>query len=488
MSEAEKFPKNPIIVVDDERAMVQICCRYLAANGLNNVVPCSDGRQVLGLIKELDPDVLLLDLVMPHLRGDVLLPKIVEEYPNLPVIIITGTIDVTKVVECMKAGARDYLEKPVRERELIAAVRQALEVRQLRLENERLRQSFFSPGPEDISAFSSFVTGDRAVLRIFQYVEAVASSSNSVLVTGETGVGKELVARTLHDLSQRRGKFVTVNVAGLDDDVFSDTLFGHRKGAYTGAEGERLGLIAQAEGGTLFLDEIGHLGVNSQVKLLRFLQENEYLPLGEDLPVGANVRIVAATNVALERLQEEKSFRQDLFYRLCTHHVHIPPLRERPLDIPLLLDHFLATHCPKMGLALPAYPKELILLLSTYSFPGNVRELEAMVLDALCNHKKGMLSMKRFKEAMKRKQDEAIRLSESIRSSEVENSPGSVFLDGNVGIGPEGGSLPTLKVAEELLIKEALRRTKGNQTLAAQMLGLSRQALNKRLKRSEKLS
>ncbi len=457
-------PERPILIVDDDKGMCEVYRRFLEIGGFGNVSSCLDSRQVFSLVEEEEPEIVLLDLSMPHIRGEVVLTRLSESIPRLPIIVITGNDDVSKAVQCMKAGAYDYLTKPVGERELVAAVRQALEISQLRYENEQLRQSFLSLRPVNESAFEEIVTQDEGMFRIFHYIEAVAGSDSCVLITGETGVGKELVAKAVHELSRREGAFVSVNVAGLDDEVFADTLFGHKAGAYTGASTGRMGLIAQARGGTLFLDEIGHLGAASQAKLLRFLQEGEYLPLGADDVEKCDVRVVAATNVHPQKLREEERFRQDLFYRLCSHHVHIPPLRERKGDLPLLLNSFLEIMAKELDVKTPKFPKELITLLGTHHFPGNVRELKAMVHDALYNHSNGSLSMDRFKEA--------------ISNKEVDDGE-KVCKEGFWG----QGELPTLKEAEEYLINEALRRAKGNQTIAASLLGLTRQALNKRLSR-----
>jgi DNA-binding NtrC family response regulator len=276
-------------------------------------------------------------------------------------------------------------------------------------------------------------------------------------------VGKELVAREIHRASGRGGRYVTVNVAGLDDQMFSDTLFGHRKGAFTGADQPRAGLIAEADGGTIFLDEIGDLNAASQVKLLRLLQQGEYHPLGSDTPLYSQARVVAATNHDLKVDIVGGSFRKDLYYRLCAHQVRIPPLRERRDDLPLLLEIFLDEAAATFGKARPSYPRELLLHLSLYDFPGNVRQLKAMVFDAMARHGGGMLSLAPFRAAME-KEVAAPPLTEGVP-----------FLI--------TAAFPTLQETEQYLIGEALDRAKGNQGIAASLLGISRQALNKRLSR-----
>jgi DNA-binding NtrC family response regulator len=297
-----------------------------------------------------------------------------------------------------------------------------------------------------------------------------------VFITGDTGVGKELVAKVIHDLSGRKGPFVAVNVAGLDDAVFSDTLFGHRKGAFTGAEQHREGLLAQASGGTLFLDEIGDLRESSQVKLLRLLQDHTYYPLGADVPRRSDARVLVATNRGVQNVIAEGAFRKDLYYRLRTHHVHIPPLSERKEDIPLLLDHFVAEAARALNRRKPSLSPDLNIFLTAYNFPGNVRELHAMVFDAVARHKTGRLAAEDFKESL-------------VPGDEVHSPPAPLPAAGEAGhLRSLFGRFPTLREAELLLISEALRQSGNNQGTAAALLGITRQALNKRLHRTPELS
>jgi DNA-binding NtrC family response regulator len=316
--------------------------------------------------------------------------------------------------------------------------------------------------------FKDIVSQSEKMRSVFQYIEALVCSSEPVLVTGESGVGKELIARAIHDISQPQGPWVPVNVAGLDDNVFSDTLFGHVKGAFTGADRARPGMIEKAAGGTLFLDEIGDLSPASQIKLLRLLQEKEFIRLGSDTVQTLNARIVVATNV---KLKKSAGFRKDLFFRLCTHHIEVPPLRERPEDIALLLNFFLEEAGREMNKKKPTPPPELSLLLSNYPFPGNVRELRAMVFNAVSVHKGRMLSMDLFKKAMGLPRMEA-----DLNEDLFEESPLLTFHE----------SLPTLKQAAELLVREAIDRTNGNQSMAARLLGVTQPALSGRLKKLSK--
>jgi DNA-binding NtrC family response regulator len=302
-------------------------------------------------------------------------------------------------------------------------------------------------------------------------MEVIAPSNQPILICGETGTGKELIARALHALSGCTGKFVAVNSAGLDDQMFSDALFGHRKGAFTGADQDRAGFIGTAVDGTLFLDEIGDLQESSQIKLLRLLQEYEYYPVGSDIPRKSRARIVAATNRNPKELVTAGTFRSDLYFRLCTHQIDLPPLRERREDLPLLVDHFLGKASSIFHKAKPGYPTGLAALLSAYQFPGNVRELEAMVFDAVARHTSGVLSLKTFR----------ARLDQHTSAG---TSALTIALPGSEIVMGHDGEFPTLKQTENILVAEAMRRTGNNQRVAAALLGISRQALNKRLNRT----
>ncbi|HEX2062529.1 MAG TPA: sigma 54-interacting transcriptional regulator, partial [Thermoanaerobaculia bacterium] len=258
-----------ILVVDDEETVLNGVRRNLRAEGFENVLMCRDPRDVEPLLDAEAVSLILLDLMMPHISGRELLERIVASHPEIPIIVVTAEQDIRTAVDCMKAGAYDYLVKPAAGPELIAVIVRALEHRELREENARLRTKLLQRELARPEQFDAIITVDPAMLGLFAYLEVIATGSNPVLISGETGTGKELFARAIHNLSGRRGPFVAVNVAGLDDTMFSDTLFGHKAGAFTGAAGTRRGMIDTAGRGTLFLDEIGDLSEASQVKLLR---------------------------------------------------------------------------------------------------------------------------------------------------------------------------------------------------------------------------
>jgi DNA-binding NtrC family response regulator len=354
-------------------------------------------------------------------------------------------------------------------------VRRALERRALREEVLSLKECLLSDTLHQREVFAEIVTQNKTMQALFRYVEAIAQSPQPVLITGETGTGKELMARAVHRLAAPRGEFVAVNVAGLDDQVFSDTLFGHTRGAFTGADRPRDGLITHAEEGTLFLDEIGDLAAVSQVKLLRLLQEGTYYPLGADRPRQSRARLVVATNRDVVQDVQTGTFRKDLYYRLRAHHIQLPPLRARRDDLALLVNHCLVKAATALHKPIPTPPLALYQLLNAYAFPGNVRELEAMVFDAMARHQGGSLSLQAFKDAI-----------EAGRPLVAGERAAAAVLPSQTSWDTE--PLPTLKEAEDALIAAALRYADGNQGVAAGLLGLSRQALNKRLKRRQPLS
>lgn len=459
------YPESPVLLVDDEEAWLHSFTLSLRGAGITNVLTCSDSRKVPALLAANAVSTVALDLTMPHISGRELLPQILGEYPGVPVIIVTGLNDIDDAVACMKAGAFDYFVKSAETDRLVAGIRRAVEFYQLRREHSRLRDRLFTDDLEHPEAFAAIVSHSDRMSAIFRYLEAIAISPEPVLICGETGVGKELFAWAAHAVSGRAGDFVPVNAAGLDDHHFSDTLFGHMRGAFTGADAARKGLIETAQGGTLFLDEIGDLTLASQVKLLRLIQEQEYYPLGSDVAKKAEIRIVVATNRDLSEMSARDAFRKDLYYRLATHRIQVPPLRDRYDDISPLLDHFLEEAAAQIGKSTPSYPRELLILLANYSFPGNVRELRSMVIEAVTRHQGGILSMDAFKEHIRAYSTSPV----DIEASDCE--PSTNF----------GETLPTLKEVTELLVDESMRRAEGNQAIAAQMLGITRQALNKRL-------
>ena len=458
-----------ILVIDDEEEFLRSVSFTLRISGYPDVDTCVSGTAALDRINSIDYSLVLLDIMMPDISGRDLLPRIVEARPDLPVIMSTAVNEVETAVECMRAGAFDYMVKPIDKTRLLTTVRKALDFLDLKNENERLTRSFLEAGQHRSDAFKNIITNSESMFAVFRYIEAIAPTTMPVLILGETGSGKELFARAVHEASGRSGALVTVNVAGLDDALFSDTLFGHERGAFTGADKKREGLVGKAAGGTLFLDEIGDLKMETQVRLLRLIEERTFYPVGSDTPVRTDTRVVVATSVDLALAVNEGKFRKDLFYRLKSHTVRIPPLRSRKDDIKPLFSHFLALAAAEMKKNVPAVPPQLFQLLRNHAFPGNVRELRGMVYDALGRHTGGIMSMDAFKEQID---------VEAADPSEVSSVPGTVEAEPPVRFGEK---LPSLRETEEALISEAMKRCENNQSQAARLLGITPSAMNKRL-------
>ncbi|MDD2499216.1 MAG: sigma-54 dependent transcriptional regulator [Geobacter sp.] len=459
----------PILLVDDDPVVLEISIAALEAEGIMNIAVLNDSRKIMQFLENNPVSLIILDLMMPHVTGIDLLAPLIREYPHIPVIVMTSSDDIETAVYCIKTGAADYLTKPMEIERLLSSVQKALLVNELSRENITLRDYLLNDYLEHPEAFDEIITSSKKMRAIFQYIEVVAKSDQPVLITGETGVGKELIARSIARLSGRKGAFITVNAAGLDDNMFSDTLFGHKKGAFTGADQNREGLVCAAAGGTLFLDEIGDLNETSQIKLLRLMQEQEFYPTGSDILKKTDARIIVATNHDLSTLIPAGKFRKDLYYRLCSHRIHIPPLSERREDIPFLLDHFLEKAANSLHKPKPTPSREVVALLSTYNFDGNVRELHAMVFDAVARYTSGMLTLDCFV-GLTRSELTPPDMTSLLPKKELDEALFAHF-----------GRFPTIKEVEDYLISTAMGLTSGNQRSAAVLLGIARQTLSKRL-------
>jgi two-component system nitrogen regulation response regulator GlnG len=456
----------PVLLVDDESPLLESGARALRHGGIQPVLTCSDPREVLGLLDAQTIGAVVLDLSMPHLSGEQLLGMIAERHPDIPVIVMTASAVLDTAVACMKNGAVDYLVKPVEPVRFCSAVRRAREARSLQSEITAIRDAMLRTSAKIDPAFSTTVTQSPAMFALFRYLGAVAPTSNPILITGETGTGKQLIAEAIHRISGRPGELHEVGSGLLsgDETHVADELFGHVRGAFTSAEGRRAGHVARAGDGTLFLDEIGDMPLATQKMLLWLLQSGRYYPVGSDEVATCRARIVAATNQDLDRAQREGRFRLDLLHRLSTHHVHLPPLRERPGDIPLLVHHFAERIATQLGRPVPKMPSALFQLLGSHPFPGNVRELESMMREALTVHERGTLSTRTFRRRIQRPPGE----------------PSPAVAAGPPAWLPE--RLPTFREMRQILLQEAMRRASGNRGLAADMLGVTRQALSLALK------
>lgn len=463
-----------ILIVDDDEAIRKSFAYFFEECGYQVLEACN-GREGLDIFQSNRPDIVFTDLLMPEMSGLDLLAALKKLSPETPVIVISGIGVVADAIKAVKLGAWDFITKPVHSlTELEIVAKRALETVELRYEVSALRKQILTGQLANQAAFARIITQDAGMRRIFHYIEAIAPTNQPVLITGQTGTGKELIAHALHDVSERKGNFVAISVGGLDDLVFFDTLFGHVRGAFTGADRQRDGIIATAGSGTLFLDEIGDMSDASQSKLLRLLQEREYFQLGSDTPQKTTARIITATNRDLRSMVDKGAFRQDLFYRLCTHQVHLPPLASRKGDLLPLLEHFTVEAAISMGKAPPACSVELCHYLGAYEFPGNIRELKAMIYDAVARHTSGILSKECFLQTMG---------ANRLATSSVAPPPGLTELFADVE-----KRMPTLKEAEEALIQKALELAERNQGVAASYLGITRQGLNKIIHRRKNLS
>ena len=449
--------RKRVLVVDDEPSIRDSLSLLLKSSF--EVSTAKDGNEALQSVDEGVPDLILLDVMMPHLDGLETLKRIREKNIEIPVVMLTATNTVRTAVEAMKYGAYDYLNKPFDVEELTSLIVNALDkgavVNSKESPSKASRQSL----PPSQGDFGPMVGQSKGMLEVFQRVKQIAERNTTVLITGESGTGKELVARQIHDLSARKDMpFVAINCAAIPETLIESELFGHEKGAFTHAVEKRIGHFELADGGTLFLDEIGELSLPVQVKMLRFLQEQEFYRVGRSKPLKVDVRIIAATNKTLEDLIKEKKFRQDLYYRINVISVHIAPLRDRYDDIPNLINHFCKRMAPLYGERKIEFTKEAMDVLVAYDWPGNVRELENVVesLMALCLD--DCITEEMLPKKLK------------SRSSDQDEFKTNVF-EGSLGFEEAERAFET-----EMIVK-ALKKTKWVQTKAAEMLGISRRIL-----------
>jgi two-component system response regulator AtoC len=366
-----------VLIVDDEENIRRVLSMALQKEGYHTII-ASGGHQALKLLDEARCDVMLSDMVMPDMNGLELLRRAREKQPELLVVMMTAYGTIPAAVEAMRLGAVDFLTKPLEMDVLRKVIRNALRDRERGLKAPSVRKR------DAARKTTPFIGNSPAIQQVLTIVERVADTRTTVLITGESGTGKELIARMLHEKSSRAGgPFVAVSCAAIPETLLEVELFGAVKGAYTGADTDRIGKFEAANGGTLFLDEIGDIPPLIQVKLLRVLQEREIERLGSNKPIPVDVRLVAATNRDLEQAVQAGSFRADLFYRLQVVHIHLPPLRERPEDIPLLVEYFIRKYAEENRRAMRAVCPDTLKLLQAYPWPGNVRELENTIESAV---------------------------------------------------------------------------------------------------------
>ncbi len=459
-------PTKHLLLVEDEAPLRAAIAEQLADRGFH-VEQADSGEAAVARLADFAFDIIVTDLRLPGIDGTAVLEAAVERYPDIVAIVVTGFGTVKDAVEAIKRGAWDFVSKPFQIDELLHALDAALEQRRLKSENAYLRAQL-----EERYRFDESIVGkSRAMARLFQLLETVASTASTILITGETGTGKEVVARAIHHNSPRRAsRFVALNCSAIPETLLEAELFGHVRGAFTGAVGNRQGRLEQAHKGTLFLDEVGTMSGAVQMKLLRVLQEREFERVGDSHTTKVDVRVIAATNSDLRKMVEEGQFREDLYYRLNVIPVELPPLRERKEDIPLLVQHFLDKFRRDGDASRPSgtmttVSQEAMRRLMAYQWPGNVRQLENAVERAVAF-------------SAGRAQIEAADLPPEVQQARDEQVPSSLVL-------PEGGIDLDALVAriEREMIDRSLERTNGNKGQAARLLGLKRTTLVEKLKR-----
>ncbi len=442
--------KQTLLVVDDERSAREGLVRLFKRD--YHVVAAESGATALALLDSHEVDLMLCDVRMPGMDGLTLMERAHEQQPELVVVVMTAYGDVELAVEAMQRGARDFMTKPLQLEKLEVGVRGLLKARDLERENASLRAQL------DVRFGMENMIGQSAPMQeVFETIRQVAQSRATVLIQGESGTGKELVAKAIHQLSSRKeGPFVPVHCAALAENLLESELFGHEKGAFTGAMERRIGRFEKATGGSLFLDEISEINASVQVKILRALEERQIERVGSDLGVDVDTRLIAATNRDLQEMVIQGDFREDLFYRLYVVVITLPPLRERGDDVLLLLNHYLAQFCEENGKSIRGFTPEAYTLLAGYGWPGNIRELRNLV------ERMVVLARGEWLDVMD--------LPPQVRQQGGE--PGGALKPG------EG---MTVEQMEQEMILQALERTGGNRTLAAEQLGMSRRTLHRKL-------
>lgn len=452
--------KPRILIVDDEPVTLELIVERLGIEGYEVEVVAS-GEEALAVSGRNSFKVVLTDLSMPGMSGMEVLAHFTRNSPETLVIVLTGYGTIETAVEAMKRGAYDYLSKPANLDEIVLTLRRAIEMKDLKDENILLRTHI-----QEHQRLDKLIGQSPAMQTLYRIIRRVAKTDSTVLVTGESGTGKELIANAIHFHSNRRDMpFVPINCGAIPEELLESELFGHEKGAFTGAFKERRGRFELAHKGTVFLDEIGEMSPKLQVKLLRFLQETKFQRIGGSKTIEVDVRILAATNKDLEKAVAENEFREDLFYRLNVIPIHVPPLREREGDIPLLIRHFLKQHCRKKDIPLKGMCETAVGSLQLYDWPGNVRELENVI--------ERLVILTDSEEIKVQDLPQRMQIPQQIEIRKIE-------------LGEEGINLKeTLDELENRLILDALQKAGGVKNKAAKLLGLNRTTLIEKMKKKQ---
>ena len=441
--------KFNILIIDDEKNIREGLGAALEMDGYT-VFLAADGKQGLEILERGDIDLVITDLKMPEVSGEEILAKVTGETPGIPVIVLTGHGTIDSAVDAMRKGAYDFLTKPVNLDRLSLLVKRALERREISLQNSVYRKEI-----EGKTTFENMIGKSHEIQKVFDLVKKVAPSKASVLITGESGVGKEMIANALHNLSPRKDKpFIKVHCAALSDSLLESELFGHEKGAFTGAIAMKRGRFELAHEGTIFLDEIGEISQNVQVKLLRVIQERKFERVGGEETLDVDVRIIAATNRNLEEEIKKGNFREDLYYRLNVVNINVPPLRERKDDIPIMVNNFIRKFSKENNKNITTVDTKAKNALYSYDWPGNIRELRNCIEGAVVIAEGSTLRLEDLPPAVRKSQ---------------ENSSISI---------PAGTDMDT---AENIILRETLLFCHGNKSKTAQVLGIGRKTLHRKL-------
>ena len=445
--------KIKLLVVDDEEKIIKILTRILSEEGFD-LITASTGEEGIEKAEKTPPDIVLMDLNLPGISGIEAMSRIQETYPDILTIILTAYGTITSAVEAMRKGAYDYLTKPFDNDELLMTIRRAEENLRLRREITELKDQL-----REKYQFDNIIGQSPKIHAVFDLMERVAQTEATVLVQGESGTGKELIVRAIHHASSRKsGPFIAVNCGAIPPNLVESEFFGHEKGAFTDAKEQRIGAFERADGGTLFLDEIGELSLDTQVKLLRVLEEKKVVRVGGAKEIPIETRIITATNKDLEREIQNGTFRQDLFFRLNVFFIPLPPLRERSEDIPLLIDHFLEKYLPKVASSVKDISKQAVHRLQAYEWPGNVRELENAIHSALI--------VCRGESILPRHLPLRIQGYPQVRD---------VHIEPDMGMEEQVGKI--CEVVEREMIIKALEENNQSRTKAAEKLKISRKTL-----------
>jgi len=442
-----------ILVVDDEQSMCDFMEIMLAKEGYN-VQTSISGDQAIQKASAENYDLIIADMMMPNMTGLDLLKKIKKARPAQEFIVMTAFASVDTAIQAMKEGAIDYITKPFKVDEIKLVIEKSISRKKLKAENESLKQQL-----KENFSFDNFIGQSSEVVELKKLAKKVSSSDSTALIRGESGTGKDLIARAIHASSNRAtGPFTTINCAALPETLLESELFGYKKGAFTGAVKDKDGLFKVTDGGTLFLDEIGNTSPAIQVKLLRVLEDKTITPVGDTKPIEVDVRLIAATNADLEEDVKAERFRSDLFYRLNVIPIYIPALRERTDDIPLLVNHFLNKYSQRIGVDLKILSPEAMKALHQYDWPGNVRELENCIERAVLLSREETIDVADFPQKI------------------IENKPKTV-------VSPDTPQTPTLESIEKAYIYYIMDQTKGKKSKAAKLLGIDNSTLYRKLER-----